>query len=61
MPSTIAKDANIRVNHVSKVLSELKDKKIIECINDDMRKGRLYRTTDLGKKVLSCIKNGKIN
>jgi len=60
MPKTISKDINIRINHVSKVLSELKEKEAIECINEDMSKGRLYRTTDLGKNVLTFLKSGKI-
>ena len=51
IPSTIAKDAGIRQNHVSKVLSELKDAGIAECINEDARKGRLYRLTELGETI----------
>jgi DNA-binding MarR family transcriptional regulator len=61
MPSKIAEDTNIRTNHVSKILSDLKTKDIVECINEDVRKGRLYTTTDLGKEVYKCIKSGKIN
>lgn len=33
IPSTIAKDSEIRTNHISKVLSELKAHKLVECIN----------------------------
>ena len=46
MPTQIAKDAGIRTNHISKVLSELKEAGIAECINEEARKGRLYRLTD---------------
>lgn len=55
IPTNIAKDSNIRTNHISKVLSELKSKEIIECINEEARKGRLYRLTDTGKEVLESI------
>lgn len=55
IPTNIAKDSNIRTNHISKVLSELKSKEIVECINEEARKGRLYRLTDTGKKVLESI------
>lgn len=48
IPTEIAKRSNIKTNHVSKVLSELKSKDLIEIINPEMRKGRLYRLT---KKV----------
>lgn len=55
IPTNIAKDSDIRTNHISKVLSELKSKEIVECINEEARKGRLYRLTDTGKEVLKSI------
>lgn len=55
IPTHIAKDSGIRTNHISKVLSELKSKDIVECINEEARKGRLYRLTDTGKDVLDNI------
>ena len=55
--TNIAKDRVIRTNHISKVLSELKNKEIVECINEEARKGRLYRLTDTGKEVLDTIKD----
>lgn len=51
IPSTIAKDSGIRTNHISKVLAELKDHELVECINPEVRKGRLYRLTDKGEKI----------
>lgn len=55
IPTNIAKDSDIKTNHISKVLSELKSKEIVECINEEARKGRLYRLTDTGKEVLESI------
>lgn len=55
IPTNIANDSGIRTNHISKVLSELKSKEIVECINEEARKGRLYRLTDTGKEVLESI------
>ena len=55
IPTHIAKDSGIRTNHISKVLRELKSKDIVECINEEARKGRLYRLTDTGKDVLDNI------
>lgn len=57
IPTHIAKDSGIRTNHISKVLSELKSKDIVECINEEARKGRLYRLTDTGKGVLETIES----
>lgn len=59
IPTNIAKDSGIRTNHISKVLSELKGKEIVECINEEVRKGRLYRLTDTGKEVLEVIKENE--
>ena len=58
IPTVIAKDSSIRTNHISKVLSELKSKEIVECINEEARKGRLYRLTDTGKDILDSIQEG---
>ena len=55
IPSQIAKDSDIRVNHISKVLSELKAHELIECINPEVRKGRLYRLTDKGNELVKNI------
>ena len=55
MPKEIAKRSDIKTNHVSKVLSELKNKGLVELINPEARKGRLYRLTDLGEKIFENI------
>lgn len=55
IPSKIAKDSDIRVNHISKVLAELKAHELIECINPEVRKGRLYRLTDKGDDVVKNL------
>ena len=55
IPSQIAKDSDIRVNQISKVLSELKAHELIECINPEVRKGRLYRHTDKGEEVVKNL------
>lgn len=59
IPTHIAKDSGIRTNHISKVLSELKSKEMVECINEEARKGRLYRLTDTGKDVLDYMNSKK--
>lgn len=55
IPSAIAKDSGIRTNHISKVLGELKEHELVECINPEVRKGRLYRQTDKGELVSKNI------
>ena len=55
MPTEIAKRSSIKTNHVSKVLSELKSKELIELVNPEARKGRLYRLTDNGEEIVEKL------
>ncbi|MBR0370420.1 MAG: transcriptional regulator [Methanobrevibacter sp.] len=55
IPSVIAKDSGIRTNHISKVLAELKAHELVECINPEVRKGRLYRHTEKGNQVVKNL------
>ena len=55
IPTVIARDSGIRTNHVSKVLSELKAHELIECINPEAKKGRLYRLTDKGEEIVENL------
>ena len=55
MPKEIAERSNIKTNHVSKVLAELKSKELIEIINPEVREGRLYRLTDIGDELVKKL------
>ena len=55
IPTNIAKDSEIRPNHISKVLSELKAHNLVECINPEARKGRLYRLTEKGDELVKNL------
>ena len=54
-PSKIAKDSNIKINHISKILRELKESGVAECINEEARRGRLYRLTDVGEEIVDHL------
>lgn len=58
-PNEIAEKINMRINHVSYYLNELKIKNLVMCINEEKRKGKLYRLTELGLRVLNEIKKKK--
>jgi len=55
-PSEIADKTKLRLNHVSMFLKELKENKLVECLNEETRKGRLYELTELGKNAIKNIK-----
>jgi len=50
-PSEISEKTKLRLNHISNFLKDLKDNKLIICLNDDEKRGRLYQITELGKRV----------
>ena len=55
MPSEIAKVTDIYPNHISNTLRQLKDHELVECINPEVRKGRLYRLTEEGERVVERL------
>lgn len=56
-PSVIAKDSGIKLNHISKVLHQLKDWDVVECLNEDAHRGRLYRLTSVGEEIVDHLDN----
>lgn len=55
IPSEIAKEINVSTSQVSAALSDLKKHDLVICINEEIRKGRLYKCTDLGKEILKKL------
>lgn len=55
IPKYIAKECNIRSNHISLTLRELKEHGLCVCVNPEARKGRLYKITGLGEKVYRVL------
>lgn len=55
MPSEIANELNIQTSQVSAALGDLKNKELVICVNEEVRKGRLYKCTPLGLKIIDLI------
>lgn len=55
MPSEIAKDIGIRTSQVSAALADLKKQDLVICVNEDVRKGRLYKCTAKGLELLKYL------
>ena len=55
-PTLIAKKTKITTYEISKLLAEMKTKKIVYCLNPNKRKGKFYGLTDIGKRILKLIK-----
>lgn len=51
IPREISKDSGILANHISNVLRQLRENDLVECINPEAKKGRLYRLSDTGLEI----------
>jgi predicted transcriptional regulator len=56
-PTDIAKDAGIKLNHISKVLRQLKDCGVAVCLNEEAHRGRKYRLTSVGEEIVDHLDN----
>ncbi len=54
-PTQIAEETKLAISHVSRTLSEFKDKGIVECLTPDEKIGKLYALTKKGSKVLKSL------
>lgn len=54
-PKQVAESTDIRLNHVSNVLSELVDESLVKCVNPNRKRGRVYRLTSVGSKVAAKV------
>ena len=55
-PSNISKETGLTSSQVSNALRDLKNKELVICLNESVSKGRLYKCTDLGLKILEKLK-----
>lgn len=54
-PSQIAKKVDLRINQTSTLLKGLKEKGLVECINEEDTMGRFYKLTDKAREILKYI------
>lgn len=52
-PSNLASELDVHIQSVSRNLSKMEEKEVVELINPEARKGRLYQLTDRGAEYLS--------
>lgn len=55
IPSEIGYALNLKTNHISVNLKELKEMGIVKCLNEEKKKGRLYCITNKGIKLLKFL------
>lgn len=55
MPTEIARETEFKTSQVSTALIDLKKKDLVVCLNEEAKKGRLYRCTELGHEILEHL------
>jgi len=55
-PSEIGEELKISPANISRILKGLEEKNLVKCLNPERKVGRLYKTTKIGKEILSYIK-----
>lgn len=55
-PKQIATSTNLRIGHVSNVLRSLADKELVECVNPEAKRGRIYGLTTKGAEISELMK-----
>jgi len=58
MPSEVGKKMQISLTHASKIVRELYKKSLVNCLNENLKVGRIYQLTKQGQKVLEEVKRG---
>lgn len=61
LPSQIARDAGVQIEHVSRALGRLRERSLVTLlVPEDRKKGRLYGLTDDGRCVWEQIQTENI-
>ena len=55
MPSEIARMTGYRTTQISNSLRDLKERKLVQCLNENAKKGRIYQNTELGLMILKVL------
>lgn len=55
-PKELAEQTGLNISNLSNYLSSLEGMGLIICLNDKLRKGRIYALTDVGKEVYHHLK-----
>lgn len=55
MVSEIASKTETSIPNISRILGELKKAKLVKCLNPEVRKGKVYSITELGKNIMKKV------
>jgi len=55
-PKQISIETDMYLSHVSKGLKDLSDRGLVNCLNPELRKGKLYALTEKGNEIFRTLK-----
>lgn len=55
-PKDLSMEFSVHQNTISGTLRQLRDQKIVEVINPEAKKGRIYKLTDIGLEIAKELK-----
>jgi len=56
MPPTAIKElTGYEIHYISKILKELTERKLVECISEDTSRSRIYKLTEYGHKIINLL------
>ena len=58
-PTVISKKTSIPTSHISVLLKDLQKNGIVVCINEEVKKGKLFKLTDFGYSLLPFLNGDK--
>ena len=56
LPSELGREMKLSLTHASKIIRELNSKRLIICLNENLKIGRIYRITTKGTTILNKTK-----
>ena len=59
-PSIISRETSLRIEHVSRALSELEARGLVENLTPGRKRGKLYGLTSKGREVMEKISESEI-
>lgn len=57
-PKDLSDLTDIALPNITRALKELEERGLVECLNPDFKKGRLYASTEMGKQIFKAIEEG---
>jgi len=55
-PTDLRDKTEFHRSHISSVLQDLADEDLVECLNPDAKKGRVYGLTEEGEQIVEALR-----